>query len=444
VFSLGIDFGTSGVRAVVLDKEQNIISQAQSLLKKSTEFKNKNQIVIGYSQNPLEWWKCFEQVIFNITDNLCQQQLRSADISHLAIDGTSASVLLADADGNPVTDALMYNDQRALLQAKKIHQFAPEHCAADNINSGLSKLLWLHHHYQTPDNIHYVLNQADWISGKLIGQYGNSDHNNALKMGYDMNTHSWPQWLFALLKDNHINKDILPRVFQPGEIIATIAPHMADHLGLSRQLKICAGTTDSTAAIIATGAKSIGQAVTSLGSTLVMKIISAKPIFDRQSGVYSQPYGHLWLVGGASNSGGEVLKGYFSSEEMLLLTEELDKRLAQGNLSLLNYHYYPLKHIGERFPINNAELTPRLTPRAKNNLDFFQALLEGMAEIEAMSYKKLVELGAPHPNLVSSIGGGTTNNSWHHIREQILAVPVIKAEQQQAATGSAILAQSSW
>ena len=94
-------------------------------------------------------------------------------------------------------------------------------------------------------------------------------------------------------------------------------------LGLPIDVEIVAGTTDSTAAFIASGAKQIGQAVTSLGSTLVLKIISDKEINDPAHGVYSQPFGQHWLVGGASNSGGAVLNYYFSEEQMTALTKEL-------------------------------------------------------------------------------------------------------------------------
>ena len=447
-YSLGIDIGTSGIRAVVMDSQHCIISQAQSELPKSQELLDNNHIVIGYSQNPLDWWNVFETVLFEIKKSFITLKLSICNITHLAIDGTSGTVLLADQSGTPISDALMYNDQRAVNQAEDIKKTAPDNTAAIGVTSGLAKLLWLHKEYSRGSNeqnsITYALNQSDWISGKLLGKFGISDHNNALKMGYDAQKNCWPAWVIELLKEHHFSPSYLPHVVSPGEVTGIISAEMSHHFGFNTKLKVCAGTTDSTAAIIAAGATEIGQAVTSLGSTLVMKVISDKPVFDQQSGVYSQPYGKLWLTGGASNSGGEVLNHYFDSAQLSQMTKKIDDKITQGIFSILNLGYYPLSTPGERFPIQDQFLTPRLLPKPAVDLDFFQAILEGMADIEALAYKKLVDLGAPYPKLVISIGGGAANKSWRYIREQKLGISVIMAEQQQAAAGAALLAQTTW
>ncbi|MCU7939674.1 MAG: FGGY-family carbohydrate kinase [gamma proteobacterium symbiont of Bathyaustriella thionipta] len=449
MYSLGIDIGTSGIRAVVMDKHHRIISQAQYGLEKSTELINNNQTVIGYSQKPHEWWTVFEKVLFEIIQCILQQHIKLENITHLAIDGTSGTVLLADQSGTPVSDALMYNDQRATIQAQQIKQAAPDNTAAIGVSSGLAKILWLHNEWLS-DNTHsknsiaYALNQVDWINGKLLGKYGVSDHNNALKMGYNAQHSCWPNWLIELLKKHQFSPSYLPQVILPGQILGTISSAMALHFGLSPELKICAGTTDSTAAIIASGAKEVGQAITSLGSSMVMKIIADTPIFDKKSGIYSQPYGNFWLVGGSSNSGGEVLKQYFSPEQLTQMTHALDFKIKHGKFTPLDLNYYPLSAPGERFPIQDPKLKPKVSPQPSEPLDYFQALLEGMADIETLAYKKLVDLGAPYPKLVRSIGGGAKNNSWRYIREQKLGVSVIIADEQQAAAGAALLAQTTW
>ncbi len=445
MFSLGIDIGTSGIRAVIMDKNHCIFAQAQNNLPPGQPFYSDNQQIIGYSQNPEDWWDTLEKVIFQLSDTLQKNhQLQLDCITHLAIDGTSGTVLLCDQSGKPVSDALMYNDQRAILQAQQIKLIAPENTAAIGTTSGLAKILWLFAQYDQQSSIHYALNQADWLSGKLMAKYGISDQNNALKMGYDASAQCWPDWLQQLLQQSNFPVSLLPVVMTPGQVIAQVSPGIAAQFGFSQALNICAGTTDSTAAIIASGASNIGDAITSLGSTLVMKIISDQAIFDQKSGVYSQPYGDLWLVGGSSNSGGEVLKQFFCYNELSELTEILRMKISQGTFSMLNLNYYPLSTPGERFPIQDPGLQAKLLPRPEKDADFFQALLEGMADIETLAYQKLLDLGAPYPKHVTSIGGGAANNGWRYIREQKLGVPVKMAVQQQAAAGSAILAQATW
>jgi sugar (pentulose or hexulose) kinase len=321
----------------------------------------------------------------------------------------------------------MYNDGRSQAEAQRIAQIAPQESAAHGATSTLAKLLHLN---PSPD-VKFALHQADWIVGNLTGHYGISDENNCLKLGYDAINKCWPAWLDRL----HINRMLLPRVLMPGTPIALITAEISQRFALPSTTLVVAGTTDSTAAFIATGAHQIGEAVTSLGSTLVMKVISATPIFSPQHGVYSQPLGDKWLVGGGSNSGGAVLLHHFSKEQLTAMTPKLTPEQLTG------LDYYPLIKPGERFPISDATLPPRLIPRPADDLIFFQALLEGMARIEQQGYKLLAELGAPYPSSIRSAGGGANNSGWSSIRQQLLGVPFVQAVQQEAAYGTALLAK---
>jgi sugar (pentulose or hexulose) kinase len=275
------------------------------------------------------------------------------------------------------------------------------------------------------------MHQADWLTCQLTHQPGHSDSNNCLKTGYDAQHHQWPTCIKQL---PHIDQ-WLPQVHISGDNIAPIDVRIAGQYGFSTSTMIRAGTTDSTAAVIATGAQDIGDAVTSLGSTLVMKVISDKPIFDHASGIYSQPLGSLWLVGGGSNSGGAVLRQFFTDQQMLALSLDLDPQTDTG------LHYYPLNKPGERFPINDPQLAPRLSPRPQADVTFFQGLLEGMAQIEYNAYQRLQELGAPYPKRVFSVGGGAMNEKWTQIRQRYLQTDMHPFQQRSAAYGSALIAR---
>lgn len=108
----------------------------------------------------------------------------------------------------------------------------------------------------------------------------------------------------------------------------------------------------------------------------------------------------------------------------------------------LDLDYYPLLKPGERFPINDPNLVPRLDPRPENPVHFLQALLTAMARIEAQGYQVLQNLGAPQLQRVFTSGGGSNNSTWQTIRQRILGVPVCVSAQQEAAWGVAHLAQS--
>jgi hypothetical protein len=174
--------------------------------------------------------------------------------------------------------------------------------------------------------------------------------------------------------------------------------------------------------------------VTALGSTLVLKLLSDKPVFSAEHGVYSHRLLNRWLVGGASNSGGAVLLQYFKIEQMREMTPQLDPTLLTG------LEYYPLPGIGERFPINDPGMQPILEPLPGDSITFFQGMLEGIAGIEAHGYQLLHNLGAPKVSEIRTTGGGAQNPAWTQIRERILGTPIKPARSSLSAYGTALLA----
>jgi len=421
---IGIDLGTSGVRAIVIDDSGHPHGEA------SVGLPAPQRDGARCEQDPALWWQA-------VTDCLQRllTQIPASDVASIAVDGTSATLLLADADGRPLGPALMYNDGRATAQATRIAEVAPADTAAQGPASALAKLLWLQDAGLTRA-ARYALHQADWIAARLSGRLGVSDVNNALKLGFDARRNEWPDWLDAL----RIPRSLLPGVVAPGTPLAPLSADIARRFGLPKDTLVVAGTTDSTAAFLATGASRPGEAVTSLGSTLVLKVIAERPVFDARHGVYSQPLvvggQRRWLVGGASNSGGAVLRQFFTDARMDEMTPHLrpTRRLC--------LHYYPLPTPGERFPVNDPQLAPRMTPRPRDDTRFFQALLEGIGRIEKRGYDLLAGLGAPYPVSVRSTGGGARNPAWTTIRQSLLGVPLLAARHSEAAMGAALLARS--
>jgi sugar (pentulose or hexulose) kinase len=442
---IGIDLGTSGCRAIAIDEHGDIQGKTSVPLPAPSRVGN------CVEQNPDTWWNAVCTCL-----SVLNKQIDNGSVKAIAVDGTSASLLLVDKNGSPLHPALMYNDARAGDQAKIISEIAPPNTAAQGATCALAKLLWF---YQVGlDNgiikhVAYAMHQADWISARLsnlfkTGDFIYCDYNNALKMGFDAQQKTFPDWVVRLLDNENIPADILPTVVNPGTPIGHLSPELARQLNLPGTTRIIAGTTDSTASFIATGANQLGDAVTSLGSTLVLKVISDKPVFATEYGVYSQPLFNedteYWLVGGASNTGGAVLRQYFSTEQLKTMTPLLNPEKLTG------LEYYPLPSTGERFPVNNDQLAPILEPCPEDDVTFFQGILEGIARIEAKGYRLLAELGAPYPVTVRTTGGGADNEAWSKIRNSMLSeykdskTEFIKTTITDAAYGSALLAQTGW
>lgn len=374
--------------------------------------------------NAIDHWQVVEKTFATLIQKIPHYQIEA-----IAIDATSGSVMLADRSGQAMTDLLLYHATEGLEATKLIALHAPNNSAAQGIGSGLSKLLYL----QTTksDYLSYLLlHQADWIASQLGAEVGITDYNNALKSGYDLYQNHWPDWVSDLA-----HTACLPKVVAPGTVIGQLSKSCMQAIGLQQAYppQIKAGTTDSIAAVIATGSDVMGDAITSLGSTLVLKQLCRYPVFDAKRGLYSHKLGDYWLAGGASNSGGNVLRHFFSDSELESLSAEID-------LTTSPPEYYPLLTCGERFPVYDPTKMGHLTPRPSSDSLFLHGLLDGIAAIEKAGYDALQSLTKTPLGQVKTVGGGAQNTVWQQLRQQKLSVPITVAAHSEAAYGAACLA----
>lgn len=402
---LGLDFGTGGARASLIDAAETEVFQ----------------LGVAFRDNIWqEWLVALRQLLAAIP-----AELRHC-VHAVAFCGTSGTSLLCDQRGQPVLPAILYDDNRAQVQAGRI----PSASIAASATTSLAKLLWF---LDSPDSrsAHSFMHQADWLAFQLHGILGISDYHNSLKLGYDAGALAYPDWM-----SQAEYAQLLPQALEPGASVGAITPSAALAYGLPQDCIVRAGTTDSIAAFFASSASSPGQAVTSLGSTIVLKLLSRTRVESAEHGVYSHRCGDLWLAGGASNCGGRVLKQLFGRERLRELSEKMHPAQPTG------LDYYPLLTPGERFPVNDPTLAPRLTPRPDDDARYLQGLLESLTRIEAEGYRLLERLGASPLREVFTAGGGAGNPAWTTIRAQQLGVPVSVATHTEAAYGAARLAKA--
>lgn len=408
---LGIDIGTSGVRIAATDRENAVQAMSQAVINVPVQSGGRAW------QDAAIWWEALLEAFQGL-------DTRGLRIHAIAIDGTSGTIVPIHEDGTPAGLASMYNDVCGSAELALIAAVAPRETAALGGTSPLGRAMELR------GDAHRILHQADWIMGRLSGRFDVTDENNALKSGYDPVSRAWPAWIRETGFDTALFPDVLPA----GTRVGTITPEMASLLGLPPDTAIVAGTTDGCAAFLASGAAEPGDGVTSLGTTLTLKLLSATPVFAPEFGIYSHRIGDQWLAGGASNTGGAALGAFFTPQDIARLTPLIDPERPTG------LDYYPLARPGERFPINDPAFAPRLSPRPADDRVFLQGLLEGIARIETEAYRKLGELGASPLQSIRSTGGGSANTAWTRIRLQALGVPERPSLSEHAAVGAARLA----
>ncbi|GMH13470.1 hypothetical protein Nepgr_015311 [Nepenthes gracilis] len=412
---LGLDFGTSGARYAVIDKLGTLRAEG------------KREYFLHKRGESMDWLRSWRETLFSLLEDI-PANLRPV-IASVSIDGTSATTILINSiTGEPLCRPLLYNEScpDALPTVKSI---APPNHTVCSSSSTLCKLVsWWNSDFPNKEST-VLLHQADWLLWLLHGKLGISDYNNALKVGYDPELDAYPSWLLSQEYSR-----MLPSILAPGSTIGNMKEDIRIRFGFPKDCIICTGTTDSIAAFLAARATQPGKAVTSLGSTLAIKLLSTARVEDARFGVYSHRLDDKWLVGGASNTGGAVLRQIFTDEQLEKLSEQIDPMQASP------LDYYPLQTVGERFPVADPNIMPRLHPRPDNDVQYLHGILESIARIEAKGYGLLQELGATRVDEVFTAGGGAKNEKWTEIRVRVLGLPVSQAVHTEAAYGAALLA----
>ena len=384
---LGIDLGTTGLRIAIINTQRKILYTCAQKYPTGLEIWE-------------DWIYCFRKLIQEVPKDL-KDKLVSCSIA-----GTSGTLLACTKNGDPIGKALPYFLSFSEYSNEIDNLFLKE-CAGSSISGSVGRALKLLALY---GNEIILRHQADWMSGWLLNNWEYGEEGNNIRMGWDISNNSWPtkfknlDWLKCL-----------PKIISSGQIMGNICNKKANELNLPKSLKVIAGTTDSNAGVLATLA-SKNDGITILGSTIVIKKFVDKPLLG--NGVSNHKLLGKWLCGGASNAGAAILLDFFNLEYIEELSQQINPNNSTG-IDLL-----PLSRKGERFPINDPDLQPKLEPRPVSDSLYLHAILEGLARIEARGWQKLHELGAEIPRQIITIGGGAKNTTWKKIREKEIGIPI--------------------
>ncbi len=398
----GLDFGTSGVRISIINMHKELVYS--SSVPYLYEFKNPNS-----------WINSCEQLLGGLPIEI------KSNLYKLAISGTSGTLTASNLNGNPIAEAIPY-DQACNENKIIIESLTSGEDHLQTPYSSLAKALKLLDKYGS--NI-LLRHQSDWITGWFLKDWTHGEESNNFKLGWDLTKESWPE--------SYLNtswQKCLPQIIKSGKIIGQINSDLAARFNLNKQLLLISGTTDSNASLIAAG---LGKedGLTVLGTTIVVKKIIENPI--KEKGITLHKVSGNWICGGASNAGCGILSKFFSDLEI----KELSRQINTAKSTSLNL--LPLNSKGERFPIHDSNLEPILGPRPVSDSLYLQALFEGLAKIELKGWEKLHKLTGSLPKKIITVGGGSKNPQWRKIREKIINIPIVSCKKT-TSFGTALLA----
>jgi D-ribulokinase len=401
---VGIDVGTSGVRAVAVREDGSVAAEAQRPL-------GAVRPVDGiHEQDPETWWKA-----------VCEatRSLAVTEVAGVAVTSTSGSLVVTDASGRPLRPAMLYDDSRGEPGAAEL-----------NASFSLAKAMWVRRHEaRTFDRARHLLHPADWLTGRLTGVWGVSDFSNCLKLGYDPQARAWGGAVVA----SNLGAELFPRVLCPGERVGSLT---ATGTGLPAGAAVVAGATDGMAGLIASGACEEGDANTTLGTTMVWKALAVRRPAEG-GGIYSHlhPSG-LWAPGAASNTG----PGSLRADDPPLDARQME--------ALAGPHFpvrlvcYLLSGVGERFPFARRDAATFVEGRPRERGEWCAAQLQSLALVERWGYERLAEAGVGIGDTVYSTGGAAGSRLLAQLRADVMGRTVVRMEQATAAFGAALLAWS--
>jgi sugar (pentulose or hexulose) kinase len=399
---IGVDIATSNMRAVAID--QSGVIQARSTIELAPVM---NKVDKSATQDCKSWITGIEELLIKLSLEIREKKLIPQS---LLISATSGTFVITDKDQNPISAAVMYNDGRAAdpiaraeLVIKAAGQAGPYFFA------------------NTPE---FVIAH---LSGLSLAEIA-TDTSHSLKMGVDLSTQEYLGLTNSKADQLHLT---LPKLVLPGVEIAKISIQMATRLALP-SLPIYAGMTDGCTAQIAAGGAT--GSVTSLGTTMVIKVVADKEISG--DGFYSH---HLpqnrYLVGGASNIGG------ISYQQFSTNIESYNQKAA--DLGVANIVTYPLTTVGERFPIKSASMKYLTSAKAESDVMEFRAILESIAFTEKYAYDLLDKAGAVISPIIYTTGGGGRSKLLSKIRATVLNKKIAIANTTGSDMGAALLSLAS-
>ncbi len=416
---LGIDCGTSAVRAAVVRDDGRLLGQGRQRLAGDVRTGNRHE------QDPGAWWPA---VVAAVRQALAGTPGIGDEVVAVAVAATSGTLLVLDRQRRPVGPALMYDDQRAA--SRPAGPADPAWAAAGNRPQpswALPRARWLVEHGAVPAGGRLV-HQGDHLTATLTAGPLVTDTGQALKTGVDLLSVSWPR---ETLGRWGVDADLLPDVVLPGTPVGALDPAVAAELGLTAGIFVRAGTTDGCAGQIAGGALEPGLWTTVLGTTLVVKGVSSAPVVDPAGALYNHrhPDGG-WLPGGACSAGAGYLAHTFPG---------VDPSVAELPAFPVSALTYPLVGVGERFPFRHPGAHGFGTASPGSPLALASAL-QGLALLERLALDTVADLGAQCLGPIRTTGGASGDDRLAQLRADVLDRPVQRPQACEPAVGAAVLA----
>ncbi|MGI4779042.1 MAG: xylulokinase [Janthinobacterium lividum] len=432
---LGLDLGTSELKALLLADDHRIVGVARAPLTVS------RPQPLWSEQSPAQWWDALEAVM---------QALRAthaealADVRAIGLSGQMHGAVLLDEEGEVLRAAILWNDGRSAAQCARIAAAVPRlgELAGNLAMPGFTapKLLWVREH--EPERFartRRVLLPKDWLRWRLSGELVSEMSDAAGTLWLDIGARDWSDELLAA---TGLTRGHMPRLVEGSAVSAALSPELAARWGMRADVVIAGGAGDNAASAVGMGVVAPGQGFVSLGTSGVIFVATDRfaPNPSQAVHAFCHALPGLWhqmsvMLSAASAVSWAARNFGFADEAALLAAaaglDDAARRTAPFFLPYLS---------GERSPHNDAQAQGALfgLTHAHGPADIAYAVVEG---VSFGLRDGLDTLERPLGDL-ALVGGGARSVWWAQLLADILEVPLVLGEGGEAggALGAARLA----
>ena len=436
---LGIDIGTGGSRALVVD-ERGVVRGSRTAAHEDMKMERP----LWAEQRPENWW---EAAVEAIRGALAEARVEGSAIRGVGLSGQMHGLVILDAGGSVIRPALIWCDQRSQAQVDAVNaRLGRENIlrwTANPVLTGftLPKLLWVRDY--EPENfarVRKLLLPKDYVRFQLTGEYATEVSDASGTALFDVVRRAWSREMADGLG---LDSAILPRCYESSEVTGVVGAGAAELTGLEAGTPVVGGGGDQAASAVGNGIVAPGVVSCTLGTSGVVFAHMEKVAYDPAGRVHT--FCHAvrgkWHVMGVTQGAGLSLEWF---RNRLAPHESYDALTAEAAASPRGAHglFWLPYLMGERTPHLDAAARGGwigLTA-SHSRADLIRALIEGVSYSQRDCLDIIEELGVEVSSVRAS-GGGATSPFWRGILAAVLAKRVVTLETQEgSAYGAALLA----
>ena len=419
---LGIDIGTSSVKAVVVDGDQRILATASAPLSLSRPRE------LWSEQDPQDWWNTVDSAVSALR---ARSGTAWGAIRAIGLSGQMHGAVLVDEAGHPLRPAILHNDGRAFAEAAELNRALPALGSIAGVPAmpgfAAPKLMWLaRHEPEVMARAKLMLLPKDYVRHCMTGSYATDMCDGSGALLLDSGRRGWSP---EVAEACGIPLSLLPAALEGNAVSGQLKGQVATAWGLTPGLIVATGAGDAAAGAVASGAVNEGDAFISLGTATQYFVAreSYHPAPEHLIHTFCHALPGRWFQMAALLNGAGALAwaaGLMGRQDIGALLAETEQAFS-GPSPLLFLPYLS----GERTPHNNPHakgvlfgLTPATGPH-----EVTQAVLEGVALSLADAQGYMAETG-PLPQAIAVNGGGAQSRFWMKILASALGRTVLLQE----------------